>query len=294
MKNKNLMKRIMAFIIDYSVVMLLVILVTNTKYLNPTYDEALEKSNNLSSLNNSYVLTTNMFDYYYKDKVITEEEYNTLIKDNDYFGYLIVDAYSDKEISEEEYDYITKEAKGVYEEKSKDIYYEAIKANWYTYLVYTVVFFGYFVIFNMVTKGVSLGKRMTGLKIVSTNEKNIGLFRYLFRSLVVYGYFVYPLEILLPLVVPREYLASICSYLSLGVNVLQMAVMVSVLYNQDGRGLHDYLVKTKVVPLNDDVMDGVVLETKEINNSQEKDIDGVGNKDDDSIEKEKNENKNKD
>ena len=72
MKNKNLMKRIMAFIIDYSVVMLLVILVTNTKYLNPTYDEALEKSNNLSSLDNSYVLTTNMFDYYYKDKVITE------------------------------------------------------------------------------------------------------------------------------------------------------------------------------------------------------------------------------
>ena len=135
---------------------------------------------------------------------------------------------------------------------------------------------------------------MTGLKIVSTNEKNIGLFRYLFRSLVVYGYFVYPLEILLPLVVPREYLASICSYLSLGVNVLQMAVMVSVLYNQDGRGLHDYLVKTKVVPLNDDVMDGVVLETKEINNSQEEDIDGVGNKDDDSIEKENNENKNKD
>lgn len=294
MKNKNLMKRIMAFIIDYSVVMLLVILVTNTKYLNPTYDEALEKSNNLSSLNNSYVLTTNMFDYYYKDKVITEEEYNTLIKDNDYFGYLIVDAYSDKEISEDEYDYIIKEAKGVYDDKSKDIYYEAIKANWYTYLVYTVVFFGYFVIFNMVTKGVSLGKRMTGLKIVSTNEKNIGLFRYLFRSLVVYGYFVYPLEILLPLVVPREYLASICSYLSLGVNVLQMAVMVSVLYNQDGRGLHDYLVKTKVVPLNDDVMDGVVLETKDINNSQEKDIDEVDNKDDDSIEKEKNENKNKD
>ena len=179
-------------------------------------------------------------------------------------------------------------------ENCKDIYYEAIKANWYTYLVYTVVFFGYFVIFNMVTKGVSLGKRMTGLKIVSTNEKNIGLFRYLFRSLVVYGYFVYPLEILLPLVVPREYLASICSYLSLGVNVLQMAVMVSVLYNQDGRGLHDYLVKTKVVSLNDDVRDGVVLEPKDINNSQEKDIDEVGNKDDDSIEKEKNENKNKD
>ena len=67
--------------------------------------------------------------------------------------------------------------------------------------------------------------------------------------------------------------------------------MASVLYNQDGRGLHDYLVKTKVVLLNDDVMDGVVLETKEINNSQEKDIDGVGNKDDDSIEKENNDNK---
>ena len=67
--------------------------------------------------------------------------------------------------------------------------------------------------------------------------------------------------------------------------------LIMILFRKDGRGLHDYLVKTKVVPLNDDVMDGVVLETKEINNSQEKDIDGVGNKDDDSIEKENNDNK---
>lgn len=291
----------MAFIIDYSVVMLLVMLITNTKYLNPTYDEALEKSNNLSSLNNSYILATNMMDYYYQDKVITEDEYNNLIKDNDYFGYLIVDAYSDKEISEDEYNHIAEEAKRVYDEKSKDIYYEAIKANWYTYLVYTVVFLGYFVIFNMVTKGVSLGKRLTGLKIVSTNEKSIGFGRYLLRSLVVYGYFVYPLEILLPLVVPREYLANVCSYLSLGVNILQMAVMVSILYNQDGRGIHDYLVKTKVVPLQDEVMDAVVLGTKDVLDKEKKTYD-AGNKEDaiekekteeNKISKEKNENKSK-
>ena len=303
MKNKNLMKRIMAFIIDYSVVMLLVMLITNTKYLNPTYDEALEKSNNLSSLNNSYILATNMMDYYYRDKVITEDEYNTLIKDNDYFGYLIVDAYSDKEISEDEYNHITEEAKRVYDEKSKDIYYEAIKANWYTYLVYTVVFLGYFVIFNIITKGVSLGKRITGLKIVSTNEKSVGFGRYLLRSLVVYGYFVYPLEILLPLVVPREYLANVCSYLSLGVNILQMAVMVSVLYNQDGRGIHDYLVKTKVVPLQDEVMDAVILETKDVSDKKKTTSDNTDKNDDEALEKEnteedkvskeKNENKDK-
>lgn len=262
MNGKNLMKRVMAYIIDYTVVMLLVMLITNTKYLNPNYDDALEKGNQLSSLSTSYLLTTNTLPYYFQDKKISEEEYNNLIKDNEYFGYLIVDAYSDKEITEDEYNYIVKTAKEAYRVESKDIYYAAIKANWYTYLIYTIVYFGYFVIFNMITKGISLGKRLTGLKIVSSKGKKVNCWAYLGRSLIAYGYFIYPLEILLPFIVPKEYLGDISSYLSLGVNILQMAVMVSVLYNASGRGLHDYVAGTKVVGINEDILDANVLETK--------------------------------
>lgn len=269
MKDKNLMKRVIAYFIDYTVVMLLVMLITSTKYLNPTYDTALEKSEALSSLNTSYVLSTTTFLYYYRDSEISDSEYNDLIKDNDYFGYLIVDAYSDKVITTEEYNKIKDTAKEVYQNKSEDIYYEAIKANWYTYLIYTIVYFGYFVIFNMITKGISLGKRITGLKIASVNGKFVSFGAYLGRSLLAYGYFIYPLEILLPFIVPKVYLASVSSFISLGVNLLQMVVIVSILYNANGRGLHDYAVGTWVVGINDDAMDAVVLETKEVQEQDE-------------------------
>lgn len=52
----------------------------------------------------------NYLPLYYKDKEISESEYNDLIKDND-FAYLLVDAYSDSVITEDEYNYIITESK---------------------------------------------------------------------------------------------------------------------------------------------------------------------------------------
>ena len=40
MIDKKLLKRILAYIIDSTVVLLLTMLITNTQYLNPTYDTA--------------------------------------------------------------------------------------------------------------------------------------------------------------------------------------------------------------------------------------------------------------
>ena len=45
MLDKKLTKRILAYVIDSTIVLLLTLLITNIKYLNPTYDDALEKSN---------------------------------------------------------------------------------------------------------------------------------------------------------------------------------------------------------------------------------------------------------
>ena len=99
MFDKILNKRILAYIIDSTIVLLLTLLITNIKYLNPTYDNALEKSNTLQSLNMSNTLIQSSLPIYYNDKVIDEDEYANLIKDNEYFGYLIVDAYNDSLIS---------------------------------------------------------------------------------------------------------------------------------------------------------------------------------------------------
>ena len=257
MIDKKLSKRILAYIIDSTIVLLLTVLITNIKYLNPTYDNALEKSNELQSLNLSNIEIQNYLPLYYKDSEISEDEYNDLIKDNDYFGYLIVDAYSDSIITEEEYNYIIAEAKKIYNEKAPQVYKDAIESNWYSYLIYLVVYFFYFVIFNIITKGITLGKKITGLQIVSLDNREATFGQYLLRSLIAYGYFVYLLELIVPHVIPMKYLMYVVGGLSIVMNFLQIVVSISVISNDDNRGLHDILAKTKVIDVREKQKDKV-------------------------------------
>ncbi len=273
MFDKILNKRILAYIIDSTIVLLLTLLITNIKYLNPTYDNALEKSNTLQSLNMSNTLIQSNLPIYYNDKVIDEDEYAALIKDNEYFGYLIVDAYNDSLISEDEYNYIITEAKRIYNEKAPSIYKENLKANWYTYIVYLVVYFGYFVIFNMITKGITLGKKMTGLQIVSINNEEATFGKYLVRSLVAYGYFIYLIEIIIPYIIPDELIVKVAGGLSLFMIVLQIVVAVSVVANENHLGLHDMLAKTKVIDVKDRVLEAKTLEVSTLRVENDKKID---------------------
>ena len=273
MFDKILNKRILAYIIDSTIVLLLTLLITNIKYLNPTYDNALEKSNTLQSLNMSNTLIQSSLPIYYNDKVIDADEYANLIKDNEYFGYLIVDAYNDSLISEDEYNHIISEAKRIYNEKAPSIYKEALKANWYTYIVYLVVYFGYFVIFNMITKGITLGKKMTGLQIVSTNNEEATFEKYLVRSLVAYGYFIYLIEIIIPYIIPDEFIVKVAGGLSLFMNILQIVVAINVVSNENHLGLHDILAKTKVIDVKDKVLEAKTLEVSTLRVEKDKKID---------------------
>lgn len=274
MIDKKLSKRILAYIIDSTIVLLLTVLITNIKYLNPTYDNALEKSNELQSLNLSNIEIQNYLPLYYKDSEISEDEYNDLIKDNDYFGYLIVDAYSDSVITEEEYNYIIAESKKIYNEKAPQVYKDAIESNWYSYLIYLVVYFFYFVIFNIITKGITLGKKITGLQIVSLDNREATFGQYLLRSLIAYGYFVYLLELIVPHVIPMKYLMYVVGGLSIVMNFLQIVVSISVISNDDNRGLHDILAKTKVIDVREKQKDKIA-KLKLLNEEKQKELNDI-------------------
>lgn len=277
MIDKKLSKRILAYIIDSTIVLLLTVLITNIKYLNPTYDNALEKSNELQSLNLSNIEIEHYLPLYYNDSEISEDEYNDLIKDNAYFGYLIVDAYSDKVITEEEYNYIIAESKKIYNEKAPQVYKDAIESNWYSYLIYLVVYFFYFVIFNIITKGITLGKKITGLQIVGLDNREATFGQYLLRSLIAYGYFVYFIELIVPHVIPMKYLMYVVGSLSIIMNFLQIVVSISVVSNADNRGLHDILAKTKVIDVREKQKDKIA-NLKLLNEEKQKELDDITKK----------------
>ena len=267
MTDKKLSKRIFAYIIDSTIVLLLTTLITNIKYLNPTYDTALEKSNTLEKLNISNIQMQNYLSLYYKDKEISESEYNDLIKDND-FAYLLVDAY---------YNYVITESKKIYDEKAPTAYQDALKANWYVYLVYIVIYLLYFVGFNMITKGITLGKKITKLQIVSSDNKEVKPYQYLIRSLISYGYFIYLLELIVPYIIPLQYIIGITSFLSLTMNTLQLVTGISIIINEEHCGIHDKLAKTKVIETKDNILEARIKDLNLLSPEKKQELDDLFN-----------------
>ena len=158
MNNKELYKRFIAYLIDYLIVMILVSGLINIKQFNPFYDYMLESNNNYVKLANSYYQMTNMLPYYYEDERLDEDEYNKLLENNDTYKYLIEDAYQDKELSKEEYNNIKTVVTDDYNKNYPELYYKYEKSMIYYYIIYLVIFLLYYVGFNMITKGRTLGK----------------------------------------------------------------------------------------------------------------------------------------
>ncbi len=107
-------------------------------------------------------------------------------------------------------------------------------------------------------EGQTLGKMMLKIKAVTLDNQNPSITSHALRAIMLWSaYLNLPLLILLPI----NYFAS--SLLMSGVGfmtgALTLVSAIMILANQDGRGLHDNLAKTRVVssvvPVVDDVLD---------------------------------------
>ena len=104
-------------------------------------------------------------------------------------------------------------------------------------------------IFNIVTKGRTLGKRILGLKIVNNDNstKNVSWIRYLIRALILYNpiyYLVMSIGVLILNVNNFYNYALILSNIN---NYLLILIVLMVLIRKDGIGLHELLSNTKVI-----------------------------------------------
>ncbi len=246
MNYKYLIKRLAAFFIDASIVYLLIFCITNIKYLNPVYDKQSADTKEYLALTMDYATSTVYFQNYYEDKEISEEEYTKLIKDNQNFSYLFVDAYSDSKIDEEEYENILNKVDEIYKEKQPTVYYNYQRSAWYTYLVYIIIYLLYFVGFNIITKGQTLGKKLMNLEITTINNTTPNAIQYLIRSVIVYNIGIYFLNLITPFIVGPEKILEVSNIIMIIEWVIEFAVVLSTLLNKENRGIHDYLAKTKV------------------------------------------------
>ena len=130
----------------------------------------------------------------------------------------------------------------------QDLYYKNKKDTMTQSAITLTITIAYFVIFQYMNKGQTIGKKILHLRVVDNNtEKPLSIFKGLIRSLLIWNILSGTLGIVLIYILNKEsYITSNLIISSLESIFIFITAMFT-LYRKDNRGLHDIIINSKVI-----------------------------------------------
>lgn len=165
---------------------------------------------------------------------------NILPKDNNYEKLLeeqttIMQKYMDKEIDSD-----------TYMEGINNVSYDIAKTNWTNNAITLVLYVFYFIVFQFIQKGQTVGKKIMNIRLKSKNgDLKIG--QVILRSGIIDSIFLTFLTLIGIKFLNKEVYLLFDEIVSL---VLYKFILISafmIIYRKDKDGLHDIITKTEVV-----------------------------------------------
>lgn len=148
----------------------------------------------------------------------------------------LMDSYTSGEITSDKYidDYI-------------DIMYDINKASFNNNLVYLVICVGYFLIFQFLNKGATIGKKIMHIRVVSNDGGDAGFVQMFIRTSIINE--IIPISMLLILVMVSSGGLSFIFYSMISVieNIFVIICIFMILYRSDKLALHDMMSKSMVI-----------------------------------------------
>ena len=129
-------------------------------------------------------------------------------------------------------------------------------------LVVTVL---YFVVFQYLNNGKTLGKTLMKIKVVSKDSKKIKFYQILLRSLIINSILSLFVLILILLFCSKSIYLLSSRYIQFIDMTLVFVSIIMILFRQDGRGLHDIIASTEVIydiELNNEVKEATIVSKK--------------------------------
>lgn len=248
----KVLKRILAYYIDIIVVLIITQCISSISLFNPYLDSYQKYYDEYNNLLVDYSTFKNNLDKYYKDTKISNKEYNKLIKETPSYKSVLDKYYTDNKITKTEYNKITKEIDKAYLKDYKRLYYLIEKNSVAYFIIYLVVLAGYFIGFNIITSGVTLGKKILRLKIINIKDEDadVPIWSYLVRFIFLYQPLYY-LTRLIGVILLKE--STYYNVVSVVYNIhyyLEFIILIFILISIDGRGIHEILSKTRVALYN--------------------------------------------
>lgn len=259
----RLLKRFFAYFIDMMVILVIVQAISSIPFLNKNKDNYINEYNKyLESYSEYYSFRLELMEYY-KDEKLNSKEYKKLTEEYENYKGIVDEYYKDEKLTKKSYNKLINKLDSDYNKDYEKQYYKLEKYNISYNIIYIIVVFSYFVGFNVITNGATLGKKLLKLRIVNNKDKNdkVSVLSYIVRCILLYQ----PISYLFRLVTLN--FLSVSDYYfvnNIVYNIhsyLEFIILTFMIVRLDGRGLHDIISNTKVIMLD---KDGNEIENKKL------------------------------
>ena len=135
-----------------------------------------------------------------------------------------------------------------YLEEYQDLLYDYQKENTLQSGISVALTIAYYVIFQYMNKGQTLGKKLLKLRVVDKDtNKPISILKGLLRSFIILSILSGTLSIILLYIVNKNIYFPIYSGLLLIEGIFSLITIIFILYKKEKRGLHDIMTNTAVI-----------------------------------------------
>lgn len=149
-----------------------------------------------------------------------------------------------------------------------DFSYNLAKTGVATSIISLVVTTLYFVGFQYLNRGQTLGKKVFKIKVVDGNNKRVKLYQLLVRSLLINSILTSIISILAVSFLSKSVYFRVVQFTQLFDVTVLCTSFILMMFREDGKGLHDLLIGTNVVF--DDVEEETIKEAKVVEKNETK------------------------
>lgn len=128
-----------------------------------------------------------------------------------------------------------------------DITYNLSKTGLATNVITLVVTILYFVGFQYINQGQTLGKKLFKIKVVDSNNNRPKFYQILVRALLINSIITNTVSAVLIGTLSKEAYIASSQYVQLVDMAIIAASFILIMFREDGKGLHDMIAGTKVV-----------------------------------------------
>lgn len=132
-------------------------------------------------------------------------------------------------------------------EKLLDLQYQYSKESIPTTAISLIITIGYFVVFQYLNNGQSIGKKLLKIRIVGKDNSKVNIMQIFIRSIFIYQIILSITDLIIIYTLNKTDYLNIYGILTWIKSIFIIISALFILYRKDKRGLHDFMAKTYVV-----------------------------------------------